>query len=108
MDSPLEYLLNFTPAVPMLVIALIGIALALRQRLAQPTSSHFVIIGLVALFAHTLGTVLLHLYLNKPFDKYEDASVYAQHLGWVKLLLYGLNIFGVALITAAVFAKRKV
>jgi uncharacterized membrane protein len=108
MDSPLEYLLSFTPAVPMLVIALIGIALALRQRLSQPTSSHLVIIGLVALFAHALGTVLLHLNVGKPFDRYEDASVYAQHVGWVKLFLYGLNVFGVAFITAAVFAKRKV
>jgi uncharacterized membrane protein len=108
MDSPLEYLLNFTPAVPMLVIALIGIALALHQRLSQPTSSHLVIIGLIALFAHALGTVLLHLNLNKPFDRYEDASVYAQHLGWAKLFLYGLNIFGVAFITAAVFTKRRV
>ena len=108
MDSPLEYLLSFTPALPMLVIALIGIALALRQRLSQPTSSHLVIIGLVALFAHALGTVLLHLNVSKPFDRYEDASVYAQHVGWVKLFLYGLNVFGVAFITAAVFAKRKV
>jgi hypothetical protein len=108
MESPSQYLLSFTPAVPMLVIALIGIVLALRQRLSQPAAALFVIIGLVALFAHTLGTVLLHISLNKPFDRYEDASVYAQHLSWVKLSLYGLNIVGVAFITAAVFARRKV
>jgi uncharacterized membrane protein len=108
MESLSQYLLSFTPTVPMLVIALIGIVLALRQRHSQPVASLFVIIGLVALFAHTLGTVLLHLSLNKPFDRYEDASVYAQHLSWVKLSLYGLNIVSVAFITAAVFARRKV
>jgi hypothetical protein len=108
MDSPLEYLLRFTSAAPMLVIAVIGIGLSLRQRLCHPTSSSLTIIGLVALFAHALGTVLLHFTFNKPFDRYEDASVYVQHLGRVQLLLYGLNIFGVAFITAAVFAKRKV
>jgi hypothetical protein len=105
--SPFEYLLEFTPAIPVLLIAVIGIALALRRRLSQPASSRLVIIGLVALSAHAVGTVLLHLHANRPFNKYEDASVYAQHLAWIKFILYVVSQVGVASITAAVFVKRK-
>ena len=108
MYSPFEYVLSFTPAVPMLVIALIGVALALRGRSSRPIASRLVIVGLVVLSAHALGTVLLHINLYKPFNRYEDASVHAQHVAWVRLFLSVLNIVGVALITAAVFVKRKV
>jgi len=108
MDSPSQYLLGFIPAIPMLLIALVGIVYALRQRQSQPESSRLLIVGLTILSAHTLGLALVHLNLYKPFDRYEDASVFAQHLAWVKLLLYVLNILGVATITAAVFARRKV
>jgi hypothetical protein len=107
MYSPFEYLLAFTPAIPVLLIAMIGIALSLRRRLSQPASSRLVIIGLIALSACSLGTVLLHLHINKPFDKYEDASVYAQHIAWVKLTLYAVSLVGVASITAAVFVRRE-
>jgi hypothetical protein len=46
MYLPFEYLLAFTPAIPVLLIAMLGIALALRRRLSQPASSRLVIIGI--------------------------------------------------------------
>ena len=107
MDSPMQYLLALAPAVPMFAIALIGVLLALRQWRVNPVAARLVTIGLVILSAHALGTVLFNAELYRPFDRYQDASVYAQHVAQVKLTLFVMNIAGIAFITAAVFAQRK-
>jgi hypothetical protein len=102
----LQYLLAITPAIPMLAVAVIGIILGIYRRKSQPIASRLVISGLIALSANVLGSIAVRVYNYTSFDKYQDATVHAQHLVQLNVVLYVLNIAGVALITAAAFANR--
>jgi hypothetical protein len=106
MNPALEYLFSLIPAIPILAVALTGIILAVIRRSYQRTASRLVIAGLSALSVNVLASAAVHVYAHQSFDKYQDATVHAKHLLEMNAALYALNIAGVALITAAVFASR--
>src|ERR1039458_4440322 len=86
-----------------------GIFLSLVQRHKQPLASLLAIPGLVALSANIIGTIAVRSYArSQSFDRYEDATVVAQHLAVMHVGLFALNFIGISLITAAVFADRGV
>src|SRR5579862_1044468 len=108
MDPRIQYVLAVAPTVALLAIMLAGIILGILQRRNQPLASLLVIPGLFALSA-IIGTVAVRSYArHQSFDRYEDASVVAQHLATVHVGLFALNFIGITLITAAVFANRGV
>jgi hypothetical protein len=109
MDSRIQYLLAIAPTVVLLAILLAGIVLGLLQRHKQPLASLLVIPGLIALSANVIGTGVVRSYArHQSFDRYADATVVAQHLAIMHAGLFALNVIGIALITAAVFADRGV
>jgi hypothetical protein len=109
MDSRIEYLLAIAPTVVLLAIMLVGIVLGVRQRRKQPLAALLVISGLIALSTNVIGTVAVRYYArHQSFDRYEDATVVAQHLSVMHAGLFALNVIGIALLTAAVFADRGV
>jgi hypothetical protein len=106
-DPSIQYVFAVAPTVALLVIMLAGIILAVFHRRKQPLASLLVIPGLLALSANVIGTVAVRSYArHQSFDKYEDATVVAQHLGAMHVGLFALNFIGITLITAAVFANR--
>jgi hypothetical protein len=109
MDPRIQYVLAVAPTVGLLVIMLAGIILGILQRRRQPLASLLVIPGLFALSANVIGTAAVRSYArHQSFDRYEDASVVAQHLAAMHVGLFALNFIGITLITAAVFANRGV
>jgi hypothetical protein len=106
MNPALEYLFSLIPAIPILAIALTGIVLATIRRSYQQTASRLVIAGLGVLSINVLSSAAVRVYAHQSFDKYQDATVRAQHLLELNAGLYLLNIVGIALITIAVFAGR--
>src|SRR3984957_6392561 len=109
MDPRIQYLLAVTPTVLLLAVMGIGIVLAVLHRRQRPWTARLVIPGLVALAANVIGSVAVRSYARRlSFDRYEDATVAAQHLAVLHWLLFAMNFIGIALITAAVFADRGV
>jgi hypothetical protein len=109
MDSPIQYLLAIAPTALLLAVTLIGIVLGILQRRKQPLASRLVISGLIALSANVIGSIAVRSYArHQSFNRYEDATVVAQHLAVLHDALSALNFIGIALITAAVFADRGV
>lgn len=103
MDPRIQYMLAVAPMVVLLAIMLVGIILGVRQRRKQPLASRLVISGLIALSANVTGTVAVRSYArHQSFDRYEDATVVAQHVAAMHVGLFALNFIGITLITAAV------
>ena len=109
MDPRIQYVFAVAPTVALLAIMLAGIILAMLQRHRQPLASLLVVPGLIALSANVIGTVAVRSYArHQSFDRYEDATVVAQHVAAMHVGLFALNFIGITLITAAVFANRGV
>jgi hypothetical protein len=109
MDPQIQYLLAIAPKVALLAIMLAGIFLCIVQRHKQPLASLLAIPGLIALSANVIGTIAVRSYgRNQSFDRYEDATVVAQHLAAMHVGLFAVNFIGITLVTAAVFADRGV
>ena len=107
MDPRIQYLLAVAPAAVLLAIMLVGIILGIVQRRKQPLASLLVISGLIALIVNVIGTVAVRSFARRQsFDRFEDATVVAQHLAAMHVGLFALNFIGITLITAAVFANR--
>ncbi|HEY6619523.1 MAG TPA: hypothetical protein VIY68_08265 [Steroidobacteraceae bacterium] len=109
MDPRIQYLLAVAPTVLLLAVMVTGVVLAMLRRLQQPWTARLVIPGLVALAANIVGSIVVRTYARHlSYDRYEDATVAAQHLAVLHSILFFLNYIGIALITAAVFADRGV
>ena len=109
MDPRIQYVFAVAPTVALLAIMLAGIILGILQRRKQPLASLLAIPGLIALSANVIGTVAVRSYVrHRSFDRYEDATVVAQHVAAMHMGLFALNFIGITLITAAVFANRGV
>jgi 4-amino-4-deoxy-L-arabinose transferase-like glycosyltransferase len=109
MDPRFQYLLAIAPTIMLLAIALVGIVFAIRRRHSQPVASRLVISGLIALSANVILTIAVRSYArDQSFERYADATIVAQHLTVLHAALYALNVVGIALVTAAVFADRGV
>jgi hypothetical protein len=109
MDPRIQYLLAVAPPVVLLAIMLVGIILGIVQRRKQPLASLFVISGLIALIVNVIGAVAVRSFARRQsFDRFEDATLVAQHLAAMHVGLFALNFIGITLITAAVFADRGV
>jgi hypothetical protein len=107
MDPRIQNLLAVAPTVLLLAVMVIGILLGIRQRRQQPWVSRLVIPGLAALAANIIGSIVVRTYARQlSYDRYEDATVAAQHLAVLHSVLHFLNYIGIALVTAAVFADR--
>jgi hypothetical protein len=108
-DPRIQYLFAVAPTVLLLAITVIGIVLAILHRGQQPWTARLVIPGLGALAVNVIGSIAVRSYARRlSFDRYEDATVAAQHLAVLHSLLFALNFIGIALITAAVLADRGV
>jgi hypothetical protein len=109
MDPRIQYLLAVAPPVVLLAIMLVGIILGIVQRRKQPLASLLVISGLIALIVNVIGAVAVRSFARRQsFDRFEDATLVAQHLAAMHVGLFALNFIGITLITAAVFADRGV
>jgi len=109
MDPRIQYLFAVAPTVLLLAVMVIGIILAVHRRRQQPWTARLVIPGLVALAANVIGSIAVRTYARHlSYDRYQDATVAAQHLAVLHSVLFFLNYVGIALITAAVFADRGV
>lgn len=107
MDPRVQFLFAVAPTALLLAVMVIGIILAVRLRRRQPWASRLAIPGLIALAANVIGSIASRTYARHlSYDRYEDASVVAQHLAVLHSVLFLLNYIGIALITAAVFADR--
>jgi hypothetical protein len=92
MNPRIQYLFAVVPTVLMLAIVVIGIILATRQRQRQPWASRLVIPGLIALAANVIGSIAVRTYTRHlSYDRFEDASVAAQHLAVLHSTLFFLN-----------------
>ena len=107
MDPRFQYILVVAPTVLLLAIIVTGIVLAFLHRRHWPWTARLVIPGLIAFGANVIGSVAVRTYARHlSYDRYEDASVAAQHLAVLHSVLFFLNYVGIALLTAAVFADR--
>jgi hypothetical protein len=108
-DPRIHYLFAVAPTDLLLAVMVIGIVLAILHRRQQPWTARLVIPGLAALAVNVIGSIAVRSYARRlSFDRYEDATVVAQHLAVLHSVLFALNYIGIALITAAVFADRGV
>ena len=109
MDQRVQFMLAVAPTVLLLAIMVIGIVLAILHWQQWPWTARLAIPGLFALAANIIGSFAVRAYSQRlSFDRYQDASVSAQHLASLHSVLYALNFIGIVLITAAVFADRGV
>src|ERR1700722_15774918 len=109
MDERVQFLLAVAPTVLLLAVMVAGVVLAIVHRRQQPWTARLVIPGLVALAANIIGLLAVCSYTQRlSVDRYQDASVAAQHLASLHSVLYARNFIGIVLIPAAVFADRGV
>jgi hypothetical protein len=109
MDPRIQYLLAVAPTLLLLAVMVAGVFLAILRRRQQPWTTRLVVPGLIALASNVVGSTAVRSYAYRlSFDRYEDASVAAQHLATLHAILFALNFIGIVLITAAVFADRGV
>ena len=86
--------------------ALIGVVLAINRRRIHPAASLLVTLGLLAVALSAVGSYAVRVYTYRTFDKWQDASVYGRHIAEVYAVLHSVDVAGVILIVAAVFANR--
>jgi Co/Zn/Cd efflux system component len=105
--TTVEFLLGpLPPIIALLVVSLIGATVAIRRYGSQPTASRLLILGFCALLVNAIGSYVLRIYSYQSFDKSHDASVYGLRVAELYALLHSINLAGVILIVAAVFANR--
>ena len=103
----IEFLLGPLPQViALLIVAFVGSIFAIRRRKSQPVASRLVIIGFCAILVNAVGSYAVRIYSYQTFDKWHDASVYGRHVAEVTATLHTVNVVGIILIAAAVFADR--
>ena len=69
-------------------------------------ASRLVIIGLLALSVNAIGSYAVRIYSYRSFDRWQDASVHGRHIAELYAVLHSIDVVGVILIAAAVFANR--
>jgi hypothetical protein len=102
-----EFLLEPLPQlIALLVVAFVGTVFAIRLRRTAPSASRLVIAGFLALLVGPIGSYAVRIYSYASFDRWQDASVHGQHIAELYAVLHFVNVAGVILIAAAVFANR--
>jgi branched-subunit amino acid ABC-type transport system permease component len=105
--TTVEFLLGPLPQViALLVVALIGTIFAVRRHRSQPLASRLVIFGFSSLLVNAIGSYAVRIYSYRSFDRWQDASVHERHIAELYTALHSINVVGVILIAAAVFANR--
>ena len=105
--TAIEFFLGPLPQVIALsIVAVVGSIFAIRRRKSQPMASRLVITGFCAIFVNAVASYAVRIYSYQTFDKWHDASVYGRHIAEVNAMLHTVNVAGVILIAAAVFADR--
>ena len=69
-------------------------------------ASRLVIIGFCALLVNAIGSYAVHIYSYRSIDRWQDASVHGRHIAELYAVLHSINVAGVILFAAAVFANR--
>ncbi len=89
MDPRIQYLLAVAPTILLLAVMVTGVILAILRRQQQPWMARLVIPGLVALAANIVGSIAVRTYARHlSYDRYEDATVAAQHLAVLHSILF--------------------
>jgi branched-subunit amino acid ABC-type transport system permease component len=105
--TAIEFLLGPLPQViALLVAAIVGTIFAIRRRKSQPLASRLLILGFSAILINALGSYAVRVYSYRTFDKWHDASIYGRQIAEVDAILHSINVVGVILLAAAVFANR--
>lgn len=105
--TTIEFLLGPLPQVIVIFsAALVGVALAIHRRRIHPTASLLVTLGLLAVALNAVGSYAVRIYTSRTFDKWQDASVHGRHIAEVYAVLHSVDVAGIILIAAAVFANR--
>jgi hypothetical protein len=105
--TAIEFFLGPLPQViALLVVAVVGSIFAIRRRKSQPMASRLVIIGFCAILVNAVGSYAVRIYSYQAFDKWHDAAVYGRYIAEVNAMLHTVNVVGIILIAAAVFADR--
>lgn len=87
-------------------VALVVTFFAIRRRRSQPVASRLVIMGILAILVSAIGSYVNRIYSYRSFDRWQDASVHGQHIAEIYAVLHSVDVVGVILIAAAVFANR--
>jgi hypothetical protein len=102
-----EFLLGPLPQlIALLLVAVVGTVFAIRLRRTSPSASRLLIAGFCALLVNAIGSYAVRIYSYASFDKWQDASVHGRHVAELYAVLHSINVAGVILIAAAVFANR--
>jgi hypothetical protein len=94
-------------SLPIILVAAIGIWMAIVRRAAHPKSSLIVSLGLLALLCNVVGSAGLQVYAQSYDATYTSEAAYSRNLLVFSIGLYLLQLTGAILITAAVFVDRK-
>ena len=107
--TAVEFLLGPLPQlIALLVVAVVGTVFAVRLRGSAPSAARLVITGLLSLLVGAVGSYAVRIYGYASFDKWKDASVHGRHIAEFYAFLHFIDVAGVILIAAAVFADRPV
>jgi hypothetical protein len=105
--TTIEFLLGPLPQViALMVAAIVSVIFAIRRRGSQPLASRLLILGFCAILTNAIGSYVVRVSGYRTFDKWQDASVYGRHIAEVNAMLHFINVVGVILLAAAVFANR--
>jgi hypothetical protein len=105
--TTIEFLLGPLPQViALLVAAIVGTLFAIRRRRDQPLASLLLLLGFCSILTNAVGSYAVRVYGYRTFDQWHDASVYGRHIAEVNAILHSINVVGVILLAAAVFANR--
>ncbi len=102
-----EFLLGPLPQlIALLLVAVVGTVFAIRLRRTSPSASRLLIGGFCALLVNANGSYAVRISSYASFDKWQDASEHGRHVAELYAVLHSINVAGVILIAAAVFANR--
>ena len=105
--TAIEFLLGPLPhLILILVVTITGSIFAIRRRIDHPVASRLVIIGLITIVVDAIGSYAVRIYGYRSFDKWQDASIHGRHIAELYAVLHLIDVAGIILIVAAVFANR--
>jgi uncharacterized membrane protein YphA (DoxX/SURF4 family) len=76
------------------------------MRLTQPRASLFTVLGIWTNFAAAFGLYAVRVYFYRTFENRHDAFIYGRHIAEANAALRSIQVAGVLLLVAAIFAKR--
>ena len=104
----IEFLLGPLPQpIALVVMAVVGTVFAVRLRESAPSAARLLIAGLLSILVGALGSYAVRISSYISFDRWQDASVHGRHIAEFYAAFHFVDVAGVILIAAAVFADRR-